>query len=100
MQNRDNTMTNEATTMTMHITARFFALYRDAAGQDQLALTVPAGTTVDRLWPYATAELPRLTAAQHLTAYSGFAVNGRWTKPGHPLQDGDEVAFLPPVSGG
>ena len=84
----------------MNITARFFALYREAAGRDRLTVAVPDDTTVDHLWPHLAAAVPGLAAAQQLTAYSGFAVNGRWVKPGHPLQDGDEVALLPPVSGG
>jgi molybdopterin synthase catalytic subunit len=84
----------------MNITTRFFALFREAAGRERLTVVVPEGTTIDHLWPHLTAEVPSLETAQHLTAYSGFAVNGRWVKPGHALHDGDEVALLPPVSGG
>jgi molybdopterin converting factor small subunit len=55
---------------------------------------------VDGLWPHLAAALPALEAVQALTVYSGFAVNGRWSKAGTRLHDGDEVVYLPPVSGG
>ena len=84
----------------MTITARFFARYREVAGRDRLTVAVPAETTVDGLWPHLAAALPALEAVQALTAYSGFAVNGRWSKAGTRLHDGDEVVYLPPVSGG
>lgn len=84
----------------MTITARFFARYREVAGRDRLTVAVPGETTVGGLWPHLAAALPELAAVQALTAYSGFAVNGRWAKAGTALQDGDEVVYLPPVSGG
>ena len=84
----------------MTITARFFALFREAAGRDRLTLAVPDDTTVDHLWPHLAAVEPGLARAAHLATFSGLAINGQWVKPGHPLHDGDEVAFLPPVSGG
>ena len=85
---------------TLIVTARFFARFRDAAGTDRIALTAPTGATAGELWPLALVACPGLAAAQPLAAVSGLAVNGRWAKPDHPLHDGDEVAYLPPVSGG
>lgn len=84
----------------MTVTARFFALYREAAGQDHLAVTVPVGTTVGGLWQYLLDAAPGLAAAGAATSYTAYAVNGAWAKSGRVLAGGDEVAFLPPVSGG
>ncbi|HMA36215.1 MAG TPA: MoaD/ThiS family protein [Chloroflexia bacterium] len=82
------------------IRARFFALYREAAGQDEAQVPVPAGSTVRELWQHLLAAHPGLERAGAATAYTAYAVNGTWAKSDRVLQDGDEVAFLPPVSGG
>ena len=82
------------------VTARFFALYREAAGQDHLAVTVPVGTTVGSLWQYLLDAAPGLAPAGAATSYTAYAVNGAWAKRSRVLAGGDEVAFLPPVSGG
>jgi molybdopterin converting factor small subunit len=87
-----------APALTIHV--RLFALYREAAGQDEIALTVPAGATVRDLWPPLLAASPGLARAGAGAASTAYAVNGTWAKGGHALHDGDEVAFLPPVSGG
>jgi molybdopterin converting factor subunit 1 len=84
--------------LTIHV--RLFALYREAAGQDVVTLTVPAGAAVRDLWAPLLAARPGLTRAGAGAASTAYAVNGTWAKGGHALQDGDEVAFLPPVSGG
>ena len=82
------------------VTARFFALYREAAGQDRLQVAVPAATTVRDLWQYLVAAEPRLGRASAATASTAYAVNDTWADNTQMLNDGDEVAFLPPVSGG
>jgi molybdopterin converting factor small subunit len=84
----------------LQITAHLFARYREVAGHEQWTLAVPPGTTIDTLWPHLAEALPGLAAVEGLVAYSGWAVNGRWARPGTALHDGDEVALLPPVSGG
>jgi molybdopterin converting factor subunit 1 len=82
------------------VTARFFALYREAAGQDRLQVAVPSATTVRDLWQHLVAAEPRLGRASAATASTAYAVNDTWADIAQVLQDGDEVAFLPPVSGG
>ena len=84
----------------MTVTARFFALYREAAGHDHLAVPVPAGTPVGGLWQYLLDAAPGLAQAGAATTYPAYAVNGDWAKSSRVLTGGDEVAFLPPVSGG
>ena len=81
----------------MQVRVLYFASFRDAAGRSEENRQLPEGTRILDLWEILSREIP---------AFSGFprmppaAVN-RFTQPGHvPLEDGDEVAFLPPVAGG
>ena len=80
----------------MQIRARFFASYREAVGQRKLELEVARGTTVADLWQRLGQEFPRLSAISPAAA----AVNMEYVPFEAELRDGDEVAFLPPVSGG
>jgi len=81
----------------MKITARFFASAREAVGQRALALDLPDGLSAGDLLARLVSDYPRLAAcAPHLR----LAVNESYTDQHHPLHDGDEVALIPPVSGG
>ena len=82
------------------VTARLFALYREAAGEDRLQVAVPTATTVRELWQHLVAVAPQLQRTSKMIASTAYAVNGDWATGDQTLQDGDEVAFLPPVSGG
>ncbi|MFN8424194.1 MAG: MoaD/ThiS family protein [Anaerolineae bacterium] len=76
-----------------------FAAYRDAAGAAELtrALAGPDGapSTVGALWADLVRDHPALAAVPPAAA-----VNAALTRFEHVLAAGDEVAFLPPVSGG
>ncbi len=81
----------------MTIRVRFFALARDRFGADGRTLTLADGATV--------AAARRALAEQHPAAADllptvAFAVNRSYARPGDALADGDELAVLPPVSGG
>jgi molybdopterin synthase catalytic subunit len=81
----------------MQVHIRFFAGQRDVVGQTELDLSIPPGTTVDQLWARLTNEYPPLSR------YSGHvrcAVNHEFCEPSTVLNAGDEVAYIPPVSGG
>ncbi|HID85946.1 MAG TPA: molybdopterin converting factor subunit 1 [Anaerolineae bacterium] len=80
----------------MRVRARFFALYREAVGQREAELEVSEGTTVADLWGRLGQEFPRLAAISPAAA----AVNAEYVPLEAELHEGDEVAFLPPVSGG
>lgn len=84
----------------MKVTARLFALYRETAGADSMEADVAAGTTVGQLWERMIDERPELAKARQMVRYTAYAVNGEWAAADQELLDGDEVAFLPPVSGG
>lgn len=79
------------------VRVRFFAGHRDIVGCAEQAYTLEAGFTLGALWAQLVETFPRLAG------YTGsllFAVNQQYAAPTTELHDGDEVAFIPPVSGG
>ena len=81
----------------MTVTVILFAAARDLAGADSLALDLPASATVADL----RAELARrVPALAKLLAKSAVAVNHDFVEDDRVLAPGDEVAIIPPVSGG
>ena len=81
---------------TISVTVRLFASLREAAGVARLTLSVPHATPVGALWSH----LPDGLSAGEPPAALRYALNHEWTLPGAALRDGDEVAFVLPVSGG
>lgn len=80
---------------TIRVTVRCFAAVREALGQDLLAIDLPAGSTTAALRERLVARSPLL--ARLPVAY---AVNRSYAGPDSVLADGDEVALIPPISGG
>ena len=66
-------------------------------GTGDLVRDVPAGATVATVWSGLVADHPSIAAYQQSISC---AVNADYAKMNTPVSDGDEVAFLPPVSGG
>ena len=81
----------------MRVTIRLFARLRDLAGTGELIRDVPEPATVRSVWTAVTADMPAL--AQYEATMS-VAVNAEYARMAAAVHDGDEVAFLPPVSGG
>ena len=81
----------------MLVTVRLFARLREIAGASELARTVPDGATARAVWDQLAGEFPGL--GDYASAIS-CAVNDEYSRLTTTLEDGDEVAFLPPVSGG
>lgn len=81
--------------MRAHI--RLFAFYREQAGADRFDLSLPEGSTVATAIQLLLKQQPTLPPdfSPHL-----IAVNENFASPDYPLEDGDEIAFYPPVSGG
>ena len=79
----------------LRVTVRCFAAVREALGTDALACEVRAGTTVGGLLAILAQEHARL--ARLPLAY---AVNRDYAREETVLAEGDEVAFIPPISGG
>ena len=81
----------------MTVRALFFAIYRDIAGTDTLEVTLHPGAVVADL----VSAIRGLGAGwDRLPAEPAVAVNMEYASPRTPLRDGDEVALIPPVSGG
>ena len=81
----------------MRVTVKLFARLRDLAGTAELVRDVQAPATVQTVWTSLTAEMPSLVQYERTMSV---AVNAEYSKMAAPVRDGDEVAFLPPVSGG
>ena len=81
----------------LKVTVRLFAGYREAAGTASVLLELADGATagllaerVIRLYPSIGADPSKLVVA----------VNQEYADHSRALKDGDEVALIPPVSGG
>jgi molybdopterin converting factor subunit 1 len=81
----------------VRVTVRLFARLTDIVGQSELAREVPPGSSAGALWHELTAEFPDLAGYERSMST---AVNADYARLDAILEDGDEVAFLPPVSGG
>ena len=82
---------------TLHVTVRLFARYREQVGRSLIDLELPVGASVGDLARSLVRRYPRLPqAAESLVV----AVNQEYQAHDHVLGDGDEVALIPPVSGG
>ncbi len=81
----------------MRITVRLFAGYRERAGTSEVEFEVPAGATVGRLAADVDRRFPGMTESPGSLVV---AVNREYRDHRYELSDGDEVALIPPVSGG
>ena len=77
----------------MPITVKYFASLRERMGRDQDLLQASEAGTVADVWQ-------RASDGQPLPSNTLCAVNMEYVNNSHPVQDGDEVAFFPPVTGG
>ena len=81
----------------MRVRVRLFAIQRELAGTREVSLDLPDGATVDDAWTALVGIHPALAPGR---ASVRFARNGAYADASTPLVDGDEVAMIPPVSGG
>ena len=81
----------------MRVTVRLFARLRDIAGASDLERELSGGATARALWEVLASEFPELAPYR---ATVSVAVNEEYARMDAPLTDGDDIAFLPPVSGG
>lgn len=81
----------------MRVTIRLFARLRDIAGVAEMPREVEAEATIATVWHDLVREFPDM--ARYEKSISS-ARNADYARMGERLADGDEVAFLPPVSGG
>jgi molybdopterin converting factor subunit 1 len=81
----------------MHVKVRLFGRLHDLVGAAELERDVADGATVGDVWRQLEGEIP--SVAPYSRSISA-AVNTDFARMTAPLSEGDEVAFLPPVSGG
>ena len=81
----------------MRVTVRLFARLRDLAGSGELVRDVAAPATVQTIWRELVSEMPELGVYERTMSV---AVNADYSRMSATVSEGDEVAFLPPVSGG
>lgn len=77
----------------MAIQVKYFASLRDRLGRAEDQLSVTDATTVNDIWERLWPDTP-------LPPNTLTAVNMEYTGLEHTVNDGDEVAFFPPVTGG
>lgn len=81
----------------MRVTVRLFARLRELAGRGELGCEVTDTATVADVWRATVLAHPALLP--HGGSVSA-AINADYAKPSARVAPGDDVAFLPPVSGG
>ena len=81
----------------MKIKALFFAACRDIVGNRELDLDVGEGSQVEDLKNVLVVKYPELATINNVLS---IAVNAEYVDGNAILNPGDEVAFIPPVSGG
>jgi molybdopterin converting factor subunit 1 len=81
----------------MTVRVLLFAAARDLAGTDLATVALAAGATVAQLRAALGRDFPALAA---LLAKSALAVNHDFADDDRVLRESDEVAVIPPVSGG
>lgn len=81
----------------MEVEVRYFAMIREIVGRSSERRSSTEGATVGELFDALVAEFPRLLQVKPVTM---LMVNQTYVRGDHTLHDGDEVAFIPPVSGG
>src|SRR5215510_4510222 len=81
----------------MRVTVRLFARLRDLAGTGELVREMPPHATARQVWNDLVLEWPTLAEYEKTMSV---AVNAEYARMTAEVHDGDEVAFMPPVSGG
>jgi len=81
----------------MKAKVRLFARLSELAGTRHAEVEVGEGLAVEDVFRALCIKYPSLAGLNGSVRY---AVNGEYAEPGHPVGEGDEVALIPPVSGG
>jgi molybdopterin converting factor subunit 1 len=84
-------------TNAIRLNVLFFGRLKDAIGHGQESMEIPPDSRIEDLFAHCVDRYPALAAHRKAIAVSRNQEFAAWATPLHP---GDEVAFLPPVSGG
>ena len=78
----------------MQVSIKYFASLRELIGESRTTMDIEPNSTVEELWAHI------IQSREIDFDNVMMAVNTEYVKPEHKLQEGDEVAFFPPVTGG
>jgi molybdopterin synthase sulfur carrier subunit len=81
----------------IQITVKLFAIFQEVLATDELQINLEPSTSVSAIFDRLVSNPPHLEKWRSLTRY---AVNLNFVDPQTILKNGDEVALIPPVSGG
>jgi molybdopterin converting factor subunit 1 len=81
----------------MQIHMRYFAALREMTGLREEALNIPENSTVAQVRAFLLTRYPQL---ENALARAVCAVNHQYVTPETPVQENDEIVFIPPVGGG
>ena len=81
----------------MKVRVQLFAILREVVGREEVELDGAEELTVGHLWEQLVSDHPDLGGYEHSIQ---FAVNHDFVSRDMLLKPEDEIAFLPPVSGG
>ncbi len=81
----------------MRVQVLFFGVLRDVVGRASESLELDDDSTVADVLEHYQSRIPRI---REMLPSLALSVNQHYSGPGAVLGDGDEVALLPPVSGG
>jgi molybdopterin converting factor subunit 1 len=84
-------------TSAIHVKVLFFGRLREVAGGAEESVELPPGSRIEELFATFVARWPELARFRASLVASRNQEFAAWSTPLHP---GDEIAFLPPVSGG
>jgi len=79
------------------VTVRLFARLRDLTGSGELVREVPEQADARAVWNAMAVEWPSIREYEKTMSV---AINAEYAKMTDAVHDGDEIAFMPPVSGG
>ena len=80
----------------MRIKIRYFGQFRDITSKHEEYITVKEGITVSEIREHIKNIYPKIAAKSEILV----AVNGNFGSLDQVIEEKDEVAFFPPVSGG
>lgn len=96
--NIENMSQNNQDNQEITIQIKLFAIYQETYKTPEIIVKVSKNTTIKELFDnIIVKEKPELKRWENITR---FAVNLKFVQPNYILQHHDEVAFIPPVSGG
>jgi molybdopterin converting factor subunit 1 len=86
-----------AVSQTVRVKVLFFGRLKEIAGQGEDSAEIAAGASIEQLFAAFASRYPELAKFRASLVASRNQEFAAWSTP---LHAGDEVAFLPPVSGG